>query len=98
VQYGSVRYLDRKVPFSDLLGKLDPAQIPTQKMDIFWKIAQIPGKVITSSRYQVLELLLPLAEQACSGAEILAGQEEREEHILNLFQQWEADRLVLRVE
>ncbi|MEN9202697.1 MAG: class I SAM-dependent methyltransferase [Thermostichus sp. DG_1_6_bins_120] len=97
VQYGSVRYLDRKVPFSDLLDKLDPAQIPTQKMDIFWQIAQIPGKVIASSRYQVLELLLPLAEQARSGAEILAGQGEREEHILNLFRQWEADRLVLRV-
>lgn len=98
VRHGSVRYLDQKVPFSDLLSKLDPAEIPTQKMDIFWQVAQIPGKVITSSRYQVVDLLLPLAEQARSGTEILAQQEDRAEHVLNLFRQWEADRLVLRAD
>jgi SAM-dependent methyltransferase len=97
VRYGSVRYWDQKIPFSDLLGKLDPAQILTQKMDIFWPIARIPGKMMASTRYQVVELLLPLANQARSGAEILAAHEERADHLLNLFRQWEADRLVLRV-
>ncbi|MGQ9836767.1 MAG: class I SAM-dependent methyltransferase [Cyanobacteriota bacterium] len=98
VQYGSVGYLDKKMSFSELLNKPDLTRIPTQKMDIFWEVAQIPGKVMSSSRYQVLDLLLPLAQQARSGAEILAGQEEKQDHILNLFRQWEADRLVLRVE
>ncbi|MGY2752732.1 SAM-dependent methyltransferase [Thermostichus sp. MS-CIW-21] len=97
LQYGKVRYWDQKIPFSDLLGKVDPAQIVTQKMDIFWPIARIPGKMIASSRYQVVELLLPLAKQARSGAEILADHRERAGHVLRLFQQWEADRLVLRV-
>jgi hypothetical protein len=53
--------------------------------------------MIASSRYQVVELLLPLAKQARSGAEILADHRERAGHVLRLFQQWEADRLVLRV-
>ncbi|MDX2272575.1 MAG: class I SAM-dependent methyltransferase [Cyanobacteriota bacterium] len=76
----------------------DPHRIPKyiRKVDIIWPLCQTPEFSIASTRYQVIDLLLPLTNQPKLGAELLQDLDsEQQEHHLSLFKQWEKDRIIL---
>lgn len=77
---------DSRVSIPDAPLKLRSPLIPT------------PQTQLTLSRFQLCELLLPLAQSTYTGSQLLQQHgPELNDHLLKLFETWELFRLVLRV-
>lgn len=96
IEHSKLIYLDQEIPFAKWVQN-DPPSIPTTQLKLRWPLFPNSNTTAPLSRFQINSLLLPIATDPKTGAELLADHEHQSDHLLKLYEQWEKYRIVLRV-
>jgi hypothetical protein len=98
LDYGYLR--DSQITFGELSKGSNRANelIKSGQQQVKWPLFKNKRKHSVMSREQLLRLLLPIARTPQTGEWLLSSWDPTlQDHVLNLFKQWEEDRIVLQV-